>query len=327
MERVARRDPHTAVKQELLVRYLDAWTPTVLRSHRRATYVEASRDGSALAALRVFGEFADRLAGHHLDVVVLSRSGDPDAQIAEAVRELGEPAGLSLRTVVDPAELELAGPTFAHVELTDENEAWTLAEKIATQRGSELLLTLTPSRQLPLTGGHVAGGGSQKSTEPEPEVTAYRRRLRKAGLPHVAHAELVDDGGRAQLLLFATGVDKHLPAFKEALWAVDEYAGIRYRDPRDPERALVDISLTPQLAPLRRALLEVLSDGGERSVADLQRHALTETLYRPADAVRVLTTLASQGAISREPEKGRLTPRTTVRAERQARTAPAQRRR
>lgn len=58
-----RPDPHTAVMRELLVRYLDAWTPAVLRSHRRATYVAAGRDDFAGYALRVFGEFADRLAG------------------------------------------------------------------------------------------------------------------------------------------------------------------------------------------------------------------------------------------------------------------------
>ena len=303
MERAVRRDPHTAVKQELLVRYLDAWTPTVLRSHRRAAYLEASRDGSALAALQVFGEFADRLAGHQLDVVIVAQSGDPDAQLIQAVRDLGEPSGLSLRAVRDPAELNLSGPVFAHLALADEAQTWNVAESIARGRGSELLLTL----------GAVAGE----------RVTAYRERLRKAGLPYVTHADLVDDGGRAQLLMFATASEKHLAAFKEALWNVDEYAGIRYRDPRDPEGALVHISLSPQLAPLRRELLRVL-ESGERTVASLQRHALTETLYRPADALHVLTSLANAGTIAREPEKGRLTPRAVVRA---GAVAPAQRRR
>ncbi|MGH3648874.1 MAG: hypothetical protein ACRDTM_17065, partial [Micromonosporaceae bacterium] len=83
-------DPHTAVKQELLVRYLDAWTPTVLKAHRRATYLEVSRDGSAAAALRVFGEFADRLAGHELDVVLLGSSEEP---LDAVLDELGRPPG------------------------------------------------------------------------------------------------------------------------------------------------------------------------------------------------------------------------------------------
>ncbi len=49
----------------------------------------------------------------------------------------------------------------------------------------------------------------------------------------------------AQLLVFATTSGKSLEGFKDALWAVDEYAGVRYRDPGDPERHLIDISLTP----------------------------------------------------------------------------------
>src|SRR6266536_5032025 len=101
-----RPDLHTAVLRELLVRYLDAWTPTVLRSHKRATYVDTGRGDFAVQALRVFGEFADLLAGHELDVVLL-RAAD-----------LGElPAGLSVRTVEDPDELTVVGPMLAHLDV------------------------------------------------------------------------------------------------------------------------------------------------------------------------------------------------------------------
>ncbi|MGH3655026.1 MAG: hypothetical protein ACRDUA_00050 [Micromonosporaceae bacterium] len=291
----ARPDPHTAVKQELLVRYLDTWTPTVLRSHRRATYLELSRDGSVAAALRVFGEFADRIAGHQLDVVVL---GGPTESLAMVWNELGEPAGLTLRTVADPGGLEVSGPLLVHLDLVgesplDEVTAWQLVVRIAAGAPNEVLATV-PS--VDLTG-----------------VEQHRARFADAGLRHVAHVELTDDDGRTQLLLFATGTERHLVAFKEALWAADEYAGIRYRDPRDSEHALIDISLTPQLVPLRRCLLAELGRAGETSVATLQRFTLTDTIYRPADAVRVLTSMASAGAITRDPEKGRLTPRTVVR--------------
>src|SRR5690242_7747312 len=100
--RVERPDPHTTVTRELLVRYLDAWTPVVLRSHRRATYVEAGRDDFAAAALRVFGEFADRIAGHELDVVILRAIAD---SLTAVLSELGAPPGLSLRTIEDPTDL------------------------------------------------------------------------------------------------------------------------------------------------------------------------------------------------------------------------------
>ncbi|MFI7673467.1 hypothetical protein [Actinophytocola sp. NPDC049390] len=280
-------DPHTAVLREVLVRYLDAWTPSVLRSHRRATYVEAGRDDSA--ALRVFGEFADRLAGHELDVVLLSAGTTP----AET------PPGLSVRAVDDPADLTVTGPVLAHVDATeggvlDEPAAWRLVDSLPPGKGREVLLALPPAT--------------------EEDVRAHRVWLRDAGLAYAVTVELADDDGNSRLLLFATGSDKHLTTFKNELWAADEFAGIRYRDPRDAEHALVDISLTPQLLPLRRVLLDELARRGSCTVADLQRHTLHETIYRPADTIGVLTAAASAGAISREPAKGRLTPKTVVRS-------------
>jgi hypothetical protein len=291
---VERPDPHTAVMRELLVRYLDAWTPAVLRSHRQATYVEGGRDYFAAHALRVFGEFADRLAGHHLDVVVLWAATDP---LTAVLRELGEPPGLSLRAVGDPEDLTVTGPVLAHLDATDgsaldEPSLWRLVTSLVPAKARELLLTLPPTTA--------------------EQVTDYRTRLREAGLAYAVAVELADDQGRTQLLLFATGDGKHLATFKNELWSADEFAGIRYRDPRDAEHALVDISLNPQLMPLRRALLDELARRGSCTVSDLQQHTLQETIYRPADTVGVLTSAASAGAISREPPKGRMSPRTVV---------------
>lgn len=281
--RVERPDPHTAVLRELLVRYLDAWTPAVLRSHRRATYVEAGH--FAGAALRVFGEFADRLTGdHRLEVVVV---GAPPAE--------GVPEGLSLRSVENLDDVTVTGPALAHVDVGADGDAaaaWRLVATLAPGKAREVLLALPPATA--------------------DEVTAYRTRLREAGLAFAVAVELADDDRRTRLLLFATGSDKHLTTFKNELWAADEFAGIRYRDPRDAEHALVDISLTPQLLPLRRALLDELARRGSCTVADLQQHTLHETIYRPADTVGVLTSAASAGAITREPAKGRLSPRTVV---------------
>jgi hypothetical protein len=284
---VGRRDPHLAVKREVLVRYLDVWTPIVLRSHRGATYVESGGRDFVADAFRVFGEFADLLAGHHLDMVIVGGSVD-----SAALGELGErPAGLSVGSIADPANLTVVGPMLAHLDLVEdgalaEADAWRLAASLARGEARELLVTL-PARE---------------------QVTG----LDEVGLAYTLTVELVADDGRTQLLVFATGDSRHLAAFKNELWAADEFAGIRYRDPRDAERSLVDISLTPQLPPLRRALLAELARRGSCTVAELQRHTLLATIYRPADAIGALTSAASAGVISREPAKGRLTPRTVV---------------
>ncbi|WP_158850116.1 hypothetical protein [Saccharothrix deserti] len=290
-EHAGRRDPHLAVKREVLVRYLDAWIPAALRSHRGATYVASGAPDFVVDAFRVVGEFADRLGGHHLDMVIIGAAADP-----AVLRELGEPpAGLSVRSVADPGDLAVAGPVLAHLDVVEDSaltepDAWRLVASLARGKAHEVLLTVPAAEQ----------------------AMDHRSRLGAVGLAYVVTVELVADDGRAQLLVFATGDIRHLATFKDELWAVDEFAGIRYRDPRDAERTLVDISLTPHLGPLRRMLLAELARRGSCTVADLQQHALLETIYRPADAIGALTSAASAGAITREPEKGRLTPRTTV---------------
>ncbi|NKQ54723.1 hypothetical protein HFP15_17715 [Amycolatopsis sp. K13G38] len=264
-ERVRRRDPHAAVKRDVLVRYLDAWIAGALRSHRHATYVEC---GEFVAdAFGVFEEFADRLAGSHLDMVIVGREpGDP-------------PEGLPVRVVADPADLTVDGPMLANLDGLD---VWPPVRG----KSHEVMFT--------------ARSGD------------YGERLRAAGLAYRVAVELVADDGETELLVFGTGDSGHLATFKNELWSVDEFAGIRYRDPHDTEGTLVDISLTPQLLPLRRTLLAELTRRGPCPVADLRRHTLLETIYRPEDTIGALHAAAVAGEITREPAKGRLTPRTIV---------------
>ncbi|MGC1214279.1 MAG: hypothetical protein WA890_23845, partial [Micromonospora sp.] len=68
-----------AVLRELLVRQLDHWLPGALHRSRRATLALAyagSDAGGADAALRVVAEFADRLRGRRLTVLVLAEGSE-----------------------------------------------------------------------------------------------------------------------------------------------------------------------------------------------------------------------------------------------------------
>lgn len=278
-------DPYTVVKQELLVRYLGFWAPTALHSARRATYLDRSRYGPA-AAVRVFAEFADLLAGRELVTLV---DGAPPA----------DPGVEGLRLAPLPADLLGAvgrGPVLALVDgapLPDE-----LAAALGhAARGGELLLVTGPE-----AGGAGPGGGA-----------GSRVALHAAGFAHVLAVELVDRAGSAQLLRFATSAVRSLERFKDELWAVDEFAGIRYRDPGLPDAEPLDISYEPHLGPLRRTLVDHLAAGGARTVTELRGYALIRTLYRPADVPRALASLLAKGELVREPDRGRLTGSTVVR--------------
>lgn len=252
----------------MLVRYLDAWTATVLRSPRGGTYVECG--DFAADAFRVFGEFADRLTERRLEAVLVGRDSPG-----------GAPDGLVVRCVGDLRDVDVPGPMLAHL-----SGAWPPA--LVRGKAHEVLLT------------------------DEPGVD-HRDRLRAAGPACVVAVDLVAANGTARTVVFATADSRHLATFKNELWAADEFAGIRFRDPRDAEGTLVDISLTPQLLPLRRALLAELRRRGSATVAELQGFTLLETIYRAEDAVGALAAAVTAGQAVREPEKGRLTSRVVLR--------------
>ncbi|GAA0555652.1 hypothetical protein GCM10010172_43030 [Paractinoplanes ferrugineus] len=279
------------VKRELLVRHLEAWAPTALHRSRRMTYAHgyADADGgdSAEAAARVLAEQTDFVRGRELSMLLVGEQVEPVRQRVAAV--LGD-AGLPVHAVSGGTDERLAValkaggahrvPLLGYLDSSaGEPPAVTTVAALTAGKPAEVLLVLPPG----------------VSDSP------YR-----AGWPLFTAVELATGEEPGQLLAFATTSGKSLEGFKEALWAVDEFAGVRYRDPGDPDRHLIDISLTPHPGPLRRELLAHLDRVGSATVTDLRTFALTETIYRAADATRVLHTLVDSGDVTREPSAGRL---------------------
>lgn len=291
---------HDTVIRELLVRYLDACAPAVLHSARRMTYAQANGHGddpSAVAALRVFGEFADLLRRKRLDLVFVDEDGAGQQPLAAVAAELDLPPQCRVHTRTGGllpvlTEVGAFGATIlAFLDATGRpaHDAETLAA-VAHDPGGELLVVLD-------------GPGGQ-----------LRAPLHEAGFGLVAAVDLVDAPGQRRSLYYGTNNDRHLDTVKDALWAVDEYAGVRYRDPADPEHTLLDISLTPNVGPLRRLLLDRVRAHGPCTVAELRRFARAETVYRPADANRAVHALVSAGAVHREPDHGRISTDTVISA-------------
>jgi three-Cys-motif partner protein len=330
--------PHAAVTHELLVRYLDAWTPAALHRHPRVTYVEGRADArpegesSALAALRVFAEFADLLERHRLTMVLTGsdeiRLAALAAMLEGVAEESGSPTGLAISTAaggwasVPPALREtkaIGSPIFGWFDgYGGPPPPFATVAAVAANKASEVLLALDPSvfRGLsPRAGDALFGGDAWRGQDGSYPglVGCYRAALRSAGLGLAAHVELVDRQGAAELLLFATSSERALEKFKDELWALDEYAGIRYRDPLDTEQTLLDISLQPHLAPLRRSLLGQIVHTGNSTVAELRSHAVRETVYRAGDVNRAVQALVAAGTVQRQPAAGRLSAETVLR--------------
>ncbi|BCJ55363.1 hypothetical protein Asp14428_68380 [Actinoplanes sp. NBRC 14428] len=281
-----------AVKREILVRHLEAWAPAALHRARRAVYAHGYAESTrelAEAALGVFTEQSDLVRGRELAMVTVGAELRTDG-------DGGLAAGLSVLGVPGPTEATWAAALGAAGALRVPVLGFLDCSAAGGPPGPDLLAALArgkPAEALLALPGAVP-------------VPPTRAALAEAGFPLVAAVELADSDAPGETVVYATTHSKNLEAFKDLLWAVDEYAGVRYRDPGDPERHLIDISLSPHPGPLRRELLAHLAEVGEATVTELRTYALTETVYRAADATRVLHTLLDAGTVTRRPEHGRL---------------------
>ncbi|MEV8513953.1 hypothetical protein [Dactylosporangium sp. NPDC051484] len=270
------------VTRELLVRTVDTWAPGNLHAAHGATFLHASGRGidhaAAEGAVRAFAEFGDRLRGRLTLLFVAPGVQALQSRVQEIQRELRTPPEMAVHVV--------PGGNVAAVL------------KAAGAGAGPLLAVIDETVDKNLSAAVVL------LTAPAGTWGAQRAELQRSGLELTAGVELVD-GSDELLVGFGTRSAKSLEAFKSELWALDEYAGVRYRDPQDPEGHLMDISIEPNPGALRREILQVLRGGG-MTVTELKRFALTDTVYRAADAQKVVAALLHAGAVTRSPEGGRL---------------------
>jgi hypothetical protein len=287
MKCMAPADAYRAISRELLVRYLDGCAPPLLHAARRLTYGEydgaAGGEPSAVAALGVFAEFPELLAKRALHVVLAGADEAGQQAVGAARDSLGLACELHLRDGALLPALRGTGsmgtPVLAFVETDgDLGEVADLLAALAGNPGSDVLA-------IAATGDPAAA--------------------KAAGFAFSVAVELIAGTQPPRLLVFASNAGRHLDAVKDALWAADEYAGVRYREPTDPEHTALDISLNPGLGPLRRVLLAQLA-GGPLSLAGLRGHTREQTIYRAVDAPRAVQALLHAGQARREPEHGRL---------------------
>jgi hypothetical protein len=283
--------------RELLVRYLDSWVPAALHA-RRATFVQVWPSivdlDAAEAAVRVFAEFADQLRRRTATLVfVAPRLADIGSRIRALQQELGTPAELGIHAVAGDLSRLPAALTPAQAS------------------GAPLLVAVDTEGDL----DEAALRAALKSGKPGEAVVTGPVTLPRLsiGQPLSCRVDFVA-GETERRICFATGQAAHLDAFKDALWQLDEYAGVAIRDPNDAAGRLMDIALDPPLAPLRRELAAYLAAEGERTLTELRHFALTDTVYRASDATKAVTAMLTAGAVTRDPPHGRLGGDITIRA-------------
>lgn len=113
---------------------------------------------------------------------------------------------------------------------------------------------------------------------------------------------MVDEGSRKLYLIFGTQHEKGLEKMKDAMWKVDPSHGVRYRDPKDTQQQMLELEFEPNTAPLRRILRDFIAESPTgRTVPELKRYTLLETVYRPAEVIKAVRQLRDEGIVATEP--------------------------
>jgi three-Cys-motif partner protein len=324
------RDPHTEAKHKLLRLYLDAYFPIMASKWTSTgiTFVDAFagpgeyRDGSsgspiiALAAARRLDVYK-----HPTDInfVFVEKDKPRFDHLESMLRDEERPPRVFITAVQGACESVLLpeldrlnlwdGPMFVNFDGWGVDTPHELIQRVGRGKAPEVLvtfhsqwLTRFAEKENVAAGDRVFGDQEWRTVSdlPTPSekkrflVDEYRGHLTEWSFPYHLTFELVDDGGHSLLLVFGTSNERGVEKMKDAMWRVDNITGSRFRDPRDPNQLAFDLqNNSPNLHLLRQQIMEQL-DSGPRTLADLQRFTLLETVFKKAHARKAVDDLESQ---------------------------------
>lgn len=325
------RDLHTAAKHTLLRRYLDAWFPIMARQFSDVgitfldgfagpgEYTNASESSPSIAMAQAMRSEVTRWSTQTRLIFIEEHRGrfehlrnHLDARFPQSTRPPGLTAHVCHGECAAFYEAVIAdaggwsGPVFANLDGWGVDTDYEIVKRIARHTSSEVLVTFQDQFFVRFADGEQEAGervfghsewrgvGDRPTPEKKPFLLGlYRDGLYTAGFEHVLTFEMIDEGGHSLHQFFGTNSDVAVQKFKDGLWEVDGISGQRFRDPRDPNQLAFDI-LEPDFRPLEDSILNLLEER-ERSLADLRRHALLETIYKETHAKVAVDSLVTRG--------------------------------
>ncbi|MDQ3973019.1 MAG: three-Cys-motif partner protein TcmP [Actinomycetota bacterium] len=356
-ETVWKRDPHTAEKHAILRGYLNAWWPIILQSFSGATYAEGfagpgeykdGEDGSPIEALHALLDRPNPLPEKPARFMLVEEREDRVQHLGKVLEDRYPtlPSHVDVRPRQGSCEhrllpeLDEAGawgePVFAMLDPFNVEVPYPVIQRIGANRSSEVLVTFMSSWLTRWAsdedqdqGDRMFGDRQWRKVAYVPTddkkpwlVSLYRRRLTQAGFRFQTAFELVNPGGQAFFLVFATNSKLGVEKMKEAMWARDRVHGVRFRDPRSPDQLSFDIEDHPDLRGLERLLADHLEVDQPTPVETVREWTLLETAFRPPHAQDVLKRWAG-GEYLEVVDGGRLRKGSTVVLRRRTPLGPA----
>lgn len=330
------RDPHTEAKHQILCAYLDAYYPIVAKFWEATgiCFVDAFAGpgeysdgsvGSPILAIRrairpdVLGTKTT------LNLVYVEKDPKRFEHLEKMLEAEGVPQRLTVSAKKGACEEVLIpeldrlgvwqGPVFANFDGFGVDTPYQLVEKVGKAKAPEVLVTFQAqwfkrfaNQEEVEAGDRVYGDRLWRAvadceTPSEKKrflVDEYRSRLSRAGFPLHLTFELVDEKGHELFLVFGTGNEKGIEKMKDAMWRVDPVTGSRFRDPRDPNQMSFDLTESdPNLALLCQQILAYL-DTGSKTLEEIQRFTLLETVYKKVHARKAVDALEVQYKVTCE---------------------------
>ena len=211
-EKVWDREPHTAAKHDMLVRYLAAWFPIIAKGFpsKGLTYVDAfagpgeykdGSEGSPLLALRQAYRYDVRNTGSRIRMVFIEKRNDRYRHLVRLVEERFPQSRRptthlvrihpgDCRKLLGPAISEVRGwetPMFVNLDGWGTDTPYSIVHQVGRQDHTEVLITF--ARDWSMRDRHRDEDPHQLDQfYGEPDVW---RRLADAGTPHEAKAALL----------------------------------------------------------------------------------------------------------------------------------------
>jgi three-Cys-motif partner protein len=125
----------------------------------------------------------------------------------------------------------------------------------------------------------------------------YESQLQKiVGFEHVQSFGMINETGNiGYYLVHGTRHRSGVKAMKAAMWSVDPGGGFMFSDRMDGVDVLFE--KTPQLGPLRTAMLAHFAGKKRVPVEDIEWFSILETPYRETHIRKILTSLENEGLI------------------------------
>lgn len=208
-------------------------------------------------------------------------------------------------------------------------------ETISSNPASEVIVTFGPNwfsrreKEEPHSLDQVFGGPqywspSDKSLDPQERwrswLETYRDAVLRAGFKFCIPFQVLPKTGQPLNLVFGTGHERAVSAFKDAMWKVDSSDGMRFCDPRttvarEAAMAAIRPTLFEDVDAPDPELLAFIADSlrsGPKTLEVIRDFLLRETArWSPKHAADGVRYMHDEGRIARTPATGRLT-KTTV---------------